>query len=128
MDFIMNVMKKDVVATACLKVKWRNIAVSTKLTLEKSGSSEGKGMAVQNHILPRGHGTPMKRLTQPKIGLVKQILKMAKLVARSVFPIFTWLNTFMDFMVWDGIVNVARTLSGHQASTHMKASVQCVRK
>ena len=48
------------------KVKWRNIAGSTKVTLEKSGSSAGKGVAVQNLILPRGHRTPMKRCTQPK--------------------------------------------------------------
>ena len=124
----MNVTKKDVVTAACLKVKWRNIARSTKVTVKKSGSSAGKGVAVQNLILPRGHRTPMKRHTQPKIGLVKQILKMEKLVARTVFPMFTWLNTFVDFMDQDGIVNVARTLSGHQASMHMKASVQSVRK
>ena len=96
MAFLISAMKMVVDTVVCSKVRWKNIAISTLLILKKNGSNAGKEVGVRSLILLNIQEMLMRKPTLLRIGRVKQCLKMAQPVDRSVYPVCAWHNTFKD--------------------------------
>ena len=108
MAFVISATKTVVDTIVCSKVRWKNIAISTLLILKKNGSCAGKEVGVRSLILPNVQEMLMRKPTLPRIGPVKQCLKMAQPLHRSVCLVYTWYNTCKDCTAQVGTASVGK--------------------